>query len=349
MSLTFFTTRVSERFIRSRIGTRDRTLTLSKNKSLLLQFDQSNNDFKHLATIINQETGIKIPNINVYSKMSYDAKKEIIDFFDNNTIFSSTKLDIINVIIEKGNIISDTLKYYLSIDNILELKHKFSDISVDDKYHMLAERFLDMVTSVMAKSSYTVNILRESKLQLSFVIPKELFNTLHIDDQEWEIVKSVVRYYTGYDQIDSKDIEYNNKEFFFHTPIFFDKFKTEVDYEGIITEKEIKENNIFTDDKPVKLDVLKVLYNKELEKMKLRDKLSHIINYINKCLINKENVFYDYEENTVSVFVPFYEFPEIIDSFVSEFIKETYMELGNYHEIEILSGKPKGTIFIFKL
>lgn len=348
-------------------------LSLTKNGGISFQLSCTPDDYEHFSQLMSSQTGENIPDLR-FPNLSSDAIKEIEQIIPDESIFS--KVSVYKSKVTDREPIQ-SLKYSLSIDNILHIKVNpfkfFTSYSYlkqrDDIVDTIWNEFLvdEVKRRINAKVTFETNpaslklsIRNTSKVKLDKDNDCEFIPSssppCYFDSGNWKYLCDEISFKSGYEDVEVKVSE-NYLEWILTTPIFFFQ-EDSINYEKLIRDTEsfrkIEDKNEAVPLRnavvPVTFDEIRHKYNKDHESLRLKQLFERIIVYINNCLRNRENCYYDYDSDSVSVFVPFEKFPEIDVYFVTDFIKNLYIHEGNFSCVKFEDvDPPKGTVFTFEL
>lgn len=367
----FFTTKVAMKFVRSRFEAKERMLSLTKHGGVSFQLSCTPSDYDHFAQLISSQSGGVMPDLN-FPNLSADAIKDIEQIILDESIFSK-------VVVNKSKVTDrepvQSLKYSFSIDNILHVKinpFKFftsysyqADDIIDTVWNEFLVKEINKrvnvhVTFLTNPAALRLSVRNTSKVRLGknndCTFMPSSSPPCHFDSGNWKYLCDEISFRSGYEKVDIK-VNENYLEWILTTPIFFFK-EDSINYEKLIRDTEsfgkVKTTNesIPRTDKivPVTFDEIYSKYNRVDETQRIKHRLERITDYINNCLRNRENCYYDYDTRSVSVFVPFEKFPEIEVYSVSDFIKNLYMTEGNFSCVKTDDvDPPRGTVFTFDL
>lgn len=357
------------KFVRYRFEAKERMLSLTKNGGISFQLSCTPSDYDHFAQLVSSQNNGNIPELN-FPNLSTEAIRELEKVISNSAIFSK-------VIASKSKITDrepvQSLKYSLSIDNILKIKSHPNKLDIDNRLKVVSTDIIDKIfelaeEKIKQRDGVNVTFLTNpaslrlvfhttSKIYLSdkfsFTPPSSL--EIMFDSAKWSYVESEISLRTGYEDVNIYRMN-NELEWVLTTPVFF--YSELTNYENLIrvmkplggVTKIIASEPIRNTVVPVTFDEIRHKYNKDHETLRLKQLFERIIVYINNCLRNRENCYYDYDSHSVSVFVPFEKFPEIDVYFVTDFIKNLYIHEGNFSCVKFEDvDPPKGTVFTFEL
>ena len=365
----FFTTKVALKFVRSRFEAKARELSLTKNGGVTFQLSCTESDYEHFAHLVSSLSNENIPGVK-FPYLSNEAMEEIKKAITDKSIFSSVSTAVSKITDREPK---PFLRMSFSIDDILKIKSRRHNEQNSPDFvnpHTIDKIFNDLVAKRI-RNHKNVKILlstNPASLSMSFYTLTKvavsdnsaypfppLIDLASFSAIQWRYIENKISELTGFENVNVKVLD-NELIWELSTPIFFHADEPVVNYDKLIHDmKPINENipttKIFENEiAPVTFDEISNRYLREHETLRIKRRLERVINYINNCLKNHENCYYDYESHSVSVFVPFEEFPEIDVYSVAEFIKNLYIHEGNFSCVKFEDvDPPKGTVFTFEL
>lgn len=274
----FFTTKVSNKFVRERLETRIRNYSLTKQRQLIINLQQNNSDYDHCAQLVSKISKETNPGLKFHSQMSKNALREIELYLKNNTIFSEVNVSVCDIAKKKGKIIQDSLRYEFIIDNILNIKRNPKcDKENSSDSTLLFNYFYAKISEEVSKNNGSVDIKTKiDPVSLELIVRTSLVNemTESYDDKEGSnyaqdfLIKNLaeapdhliknkgihdlltkwLEINTGYESVKYEILSGKSKDdsfikWIFSTPIFFSQ-NDNVNYEELINATEIGRSSI---------------------------------------------------------------------------------------------------------